>query len=72
VPDRAVGRVEPEATGDPLPTTSGLATMKVTIYGWSTRRLRNPDRQNVVYAAALLVMMPRSANRACMAMRKVS
>jgi hypothetical protein len=37
-----------------------------------SRRLRNRDRQNVVYAAALLVVMPRSAKRACMPMRRVS
>jgi hypothetical protein len=36
------------------------------------RRLRNPDRQNVVYAAARLVVMPRSWKRVCMPMRKVS
>jgi hypothetical protein len=36
------------------------------------RCLRNADRQTVVYAAALLVVMPRSAKRACMPMRRVS
>jgi hypothetical protein len=36
------------------------------------RRLRNADRQKVVYAAALLVVMPRSWKRVCMPMRKVS
>jgi len=36
------------------------------------RRLRDPDRQKVVYAAALPVVMPRSWKRACMPMRKVS
>jgi hypothetical protein len=34
------------------------------------RSLRDPDRQNVVYAAALV--MPRSWKRACMPMRRVS
>jgi hypothetical protein len=37
-----------------------------------TRRLRNPDRQDVVYAAALPAVMPRSWKRVCMPMRRVS
>jgi hypothetical protein len=37
----------------------------------AVRDLRNADRQDVVYGAALVVM-PRSAKRACMPMRKVS
>jgi protein-L-isoaspartate O-methyltransferase len=39
---------------------------------YSVRRLRNPDRQNVVYAAAAPVVMPRSWKRVCMLMRRVS
>jgi hypothetical protein len=37
-----------------------------------SRRLPMRDRQRVVYAAALLVVMPRSAKRVCMPMRRVS
>ena len=37
------------------------------------RRLRDPDRQKVVYAAAApVVVMPRSWKRVCMLMRRVS
>jgi hypothetical protein len=37
------------------------------------RRLRDPDRQKVVYAAAApVVVMPRSWNRVCMLMRRFS
>ena len=34
--------------------------------------LRKPDRQNVVYAAAVPVVMPRSPKRACIWMRRAS
>ncbi len=38
-----------------------------------SRRLRDPDRQKVVYAAAApVVVMPRSWKRVCMLMRRVS
>jgi hypothetical protein len=48
-----------------------LPLMRGTFRMTMARRLRIPERQNVVYAAALLVM-PRSAKRVCMPMRKVS
>jgi thioredoxin 1 len=38
----------------------------------STRRLRDPDRQKVVYAAMASVVMPRWWKRVCMLMRRVS
>jgi hypothetical protein len=38
----------------------------------AARRLHSSDRQNVVYAAAAAAVMPRSRNRSCMSMRRVS
>jgi hypothetical protein len=41
--------------------------------GQLPRRLRDPDRQKVVYAAAApVVVMPRWWKRVCMVMRRVS
>jgi ATP-dependent exoDNAse (exonuclease V) alpha subunit len=61
---------------------TGIATVSLEAEGFEevatvdrllASRLRNPDRQEVVYAAAAAsVAMPRSWKRACMPMRRVS
>lgn len=54
-------------------------TLELFVLVWSgytdqvaSRRLRHPDRQNVVYAAVVVVVMPRSWKRVCMLIRRVS
>ena len=68
-PRRGMGLVDLASTppaprpDEPLPKAN---RHPITIWGWSIRRLRNSDRQDVVYAAA---RMPRCWKSVCMSMR---